>query len=160
MKKALTIFLRLLLFLFGLVVVALAIFALPAIWRDAGSEYPTVIKFIHLIVLGMYATTIPFFIGLAQTFKLLNYLDKDIAFSELSVKALRIIKICAIVISVLYVAGVPLLFPLADVDDAPGMLVLGALVACAPIAIAIFATILEKLLHNAIKIKKENDLTV
>lgn len=33
-------------------------------------------------------------------------------------------------------------------------------IACAPIAVAVFAAILQRLLQDAINIKSENDLTV
>jgi len=160
MKKSGTIFLRFLLFIFGLGVLVLCIMALPAVWRDGPKEFPPAANFVHLIVIGMYATTIPFYIGLFKTFKLLNYIDKNIAFSELSVKALKVIKICGTIISIFYVLGVPLLFPIADYDDAPGLILMGGAVACAPVAISVFAAVLQKLLQNAINIKKENDLTV
>jgi hypothetical protein len=64
------------------------------------------------------------------------------------------------IISFIYVAFVPPLFPIADVDDAPGLIIMGMVVACAPISIAVFAAVLEKLLKSAIEIKSENDLTV
>ena len=40
----------------------------------------------------MYVAAIPFFVALYQAFKLLSYIDKNQAFSELSVKALKKIK--------------------------------------------------------------------
>jgi hypothetical protein len=48
----------------------------------------------------------------------------------------------------------------ADKDDAPGMLAFGLLVIFACFVIAVFATILQKLLASAIDIQSENDLTV
>jgi hypothetical protein len=76
------------------------------------------------------------------------------------VRALRNIKRCAIVVAVLYLGGVPLLFPIADADDAPGLIIIGMAIACAPIVIAVFAAVLQKLLRNAIDIKAENDLVI
>ena len=90
----------------------------------------------------------------------MSYIDQNKTFSVLSVRALRLIKHCAIVISAFYVGGVPLLLPIAEADDAPGLMLIGAAIACAPIAVAVFAAVLEKLLQNAIDIKAENDLTV
>ena len=55
----------------------------------------------------MYVSVIPFFVALYQAFKLLSYIDKNQAFSELSVKALKNIKYCAITISILYVVIMP-----------------------------------------------------
>lgn len=155
-----THFLRFALTLFGLIVLALCIFALPSIWKGGSAEYPYASLSVYLIVCGLYATAIPFYVALWHTFKLLKYIDNGTAFSEASVKALRAIKHCAAIIAALYVGGVPLLYPIAEVDDAPGLLLFGAMIACAPVAVAVFAAVLQKLLRNAIDIKSENDLTV
>lgn len=50
--------------------------------------------------------------------------------------------------------------PVADADDAPGVVLIGMAITFAPIAIVVFAAVLQKLLKNAIDIKSENDLTV
>lgn len=118
----------------------------------AGMYYP--------IVLGMNVTAIPFFIALYQTLKLLGYIDKNNAFSELSVQALKIIKYCAITISSLYAIGMPYIFFVGDKDDAPGVVAIGLIIISASAVIAVFAAVLQKLLRNAIDIKSENELTV
>ena len=160
MKRGSTIFLRFAIFLMGIVVLALCIFALPEMWRGGSEEFPMASDAVFLIMIGLYVTAVPFFIALWHTLKLLSYIDHNTAFSDLSVKALKNIKYCAIIIAVLYVGGVPLLLPIAEADDAPGLVPIGMVIACAPIVIAVFAAVLEKLLQNAIDIKSENDLTV
>ncbi len=144
----------------GIGVLALCIFALPSVYPGASAEFPMATNAILLIVIFTYATVIPFFFALWQTFKLLSYIDKNIAFSDLSVKALRNIKYCAVIISLLYIACVPLLIPIAEADDAPGLVLIGFVLACSPLVIAVFASILQKLLKNAIELKSENELTV
>ena len=144
----------------GAIVLALAIFALPNAYNGGSAEFPEASQALLLIISGLYATTLPFFIGLWETLKLLSYIDKNTAFSDMSVKALKNIKRCALIIGVLYMGGVPLLLPIADADDAPGLLVIGFVIACAPFIIAIFAAVLQKLLQNAIEMKSENELTV
>ena len=62
--------------------------------------------------------------------------------------------------SILYAAGMPILFQIADADDAPGLVLMGMVIVCAPIVIAVFAAVLQRLLQSAIAIKSENDLTV
>jgi hypothetical protein len=160
MKRGSTIFLRGALSLLGAGVLALCIFALPAMWKGGSAEFPGASHALFLIMIGMYATTVPFFFALWQTSNLLKYIDQNRAFSDLSVTALRNIKRCATIIAVLYVGGVPLLAPIAQADDAPGLMLLGMAVACAPIVVAVFAAVLERLLQNALDIQSENDLTV
>ncbi|HOX41738.1 MAG TPA: DUF2975 domain-containing protein, partial [bacterium] len=80
--------------------------------------------------------------------------------SELSVKALKNIKYCGIAIGLLYIASVPFLFVIADGDDAPGVFAIGLVIIFASIVVTTFAAVLQKLLHDAIDFKSENDLTV
>jgi len=160
MKQASTFFLKATLFVMGAIVLAFCIFAIPAISRGVGIEWPELAHLKYPILIGGYLTAIPFFIALYQAFKLLNYIDKNTAFSAISVKALKYIKYCGIAMSILYVAGMPILIQIAEADDAPGAVVLGMIIAAAPTVIAVFAAVLQKLLQNAIDIKSENDLVV
>lgn len=159
-KRVPTVFLRGVVLLLGLIVLALCIFALPEAWRGGPLEFPAVGYAVQLIVIGMYLTAVPFYIGLWQTLLLLNHIDRNAAFSVASVRALRTIKWCAGVISAFYIAFVFPFYLIAEVDDAPGLILMSMVVACAPIAVAVFAAVLERLLQNAIEMKSENDLTV
>ena len=153
-----TLFLKVVIFLIGIPILGLCIFGLPSIANEAAEYYP--VYLLYPVLIGMYAAAVPFFFALYQTLKLLSYIDKNKAFSELSVKALKNIKYCAITISILYAGLIPLLFPIAQADDAPGIAALGLVITFASIVIAVFAAVLQKLLKNAIDIKSENDLTV
>jgi hypothetical protein len=159
-KHVSTHFLRVILVLIALATLAFCFFALPAIWKSGARVFPTVRYSVYLISIDLYLTVIPFFVALWQAGKLLRYIDQNNAFSQASVKALRTIKRCAIAITVLYVGAVPLLFPIADSDDAPGLLMVGAVIACAPFVMAVFVAMLERLLQSAIQITSENALTV
>lgn len=163
MKKSPTFTLKVVIVALGLGVLALCIFALPAMWSGIEKEYPDYPKVVYtlrLFLVGMYLSAILFYFGLYQGLKLLGLIDRNMAFSNESVKALRSIKFYTFFVGIIYLAGVPLLFPFADVDDAPGVLVIGFVIACAPIVLSIFASVLQKLIQNALDIKSENDLTV
>ena len=158
MKRGSTLFLRIVVFLIGIPVLALGMIGL--IWlpnNPVNSEYSFIL---YPIVIGMYVSVIPYFAALYQAIKLLNYIDKNQAFSELSVKALKNIKYCAMTISGLYVVLIPFVFLLADRDDAPGALLFGMIPIFASLVITVFAAVLQRLLQEAIDIKSENDLMV
>jgi len=106
------------------------------------------------------ASAIPFYFALYQAFKLLRYIDKNKAFSQLSVNVLRNIKFCAITISSLHVLLLPLFYLFAEKNDALVAIFVGLVVPFASIVIAVFSAVLQKLLKNAIDIKSENDLTI
>ncbi|MGI5826437.1 MAG: DUF2975 domain-containing protein [Patescibacteria group bacterium] len=154
MKRGSTLFLKAVISLIGLGVLALCVFVLPAgIFSDKTGYY-------RPILIGMYLPAIPFFFALYQGLKLLSLVDKNKAFSELSVKSLKIIKYCGITIGILYGVGLPYIFYVAGMDDAPGVALIGLVFTFAPLIIAVFAAVLEKMLRDTIVIKSENDLTV
>lgn len=159
-NKSSTFILKSALVFMGIVVLLLSIFFLPSAWVNGPLELPPAAIAIRMIIAGMYATTIPFYVALYQTFKLLQHIDKNTAFSEASVHALTTIKRCAGIIAALYIGGVPLLYPIAEADDAPGVILFGFLFACGPVVVTVFAAVLARLLRSAIDIKSENDLTV
>ncbi|UOQ92145.1 DUF2975 domain-containing protein [Halobacillus shinanisalinarum] len=160
MKRGSTLFLKIAVVLIGIPILALCIFVVPEIASFAAELYPDIAYINDLVLVNLYAAAIPFYFALYQAFKLLSYIDKNKAFSELSVRTLKNIKYCAITISILYVIGMPLFYLIAERDDAPGIIVLGMIIIFASLVIAVFAALLQNLLKNAIDIKSENDLTV
>ena len=158
MKRGSTLFLRIAVILMGIPVLALCIFGVYQLANNPAN--PDYAHMLYPILIGMYVSAIPFFIALYQAFKLLSYIDKNQSFSELSVTALKNIKFCAITISGLYVVILPFVFLVANLDDAPGLVIVGMVPVFASMVIAVFAAVLQKLLQEAIHIKSENDLTV
>lgn len=160
MERVSTIFLKLAVILMGVPVLALCVFLVPEIANYTAKLFPNWAFMKYLFFIDLYATVLPFYFALYQAFKLLCYIDKNIAFSELSVNALKYIKYCAITISTMYVLGMPLFYLLAEADDAPGIILIGMAMIFAAMVVAVFAAVLQKLLKNAIDIKSENDLTI
>lgn len=157
MERGSTVFLRGVVILIGLVVLGLCAIGLPMLIK---SELTTSDFDYGWIFIGLYVPAIPFFFALYQALKLLDYIDNNQAFSELSVHAFRNIKYCALTISGLFAAGMPYVFYVADRDDAPGVALIGFVIIGASFVIATFAAVLQKLVQNAVDIKSENDLTV
>ncbi|HCL01294.1 MAG TPA: DUF2975 domain-containing protein [Lachnoclostridium phytofermentans] len=160
MNQVSTRFLKLAVIFIGIPVLALCIFLVPKIGNFAGELYPDLAYMKSLVLIDMYAAAIPFYFTLFQAFKLLSYIDKNQAFSELSVKALKNIKYCAITISTLYLLGMPLYYLMAKRVDPPSIIPIVLVIIFASMVIAVFAAVLQRLLQEAINIKSENDLTV
>ncbi|PEX91575.1 DUF2975 domain-containing protein [Bacillus cereus] len=158
-KRGSTTFLKVIIFLTGVAVLALCLFLVPNIAHFAAKLYPNIVPMKYLVFIVMYGAAVPFYVALYQAFNLLRYIDMDTAFSELSVKALKNIKCCAITISGVYILGLPLFHFIAKKIDPPIGL-LGLIIIFASFVIAVFAAILQHLLQEAINIKSENDLTV
>ncbi|SEJ44358.1 Protein of unknown function [Bhargavaea ginsengi] len=163
MKKGSTLLLKLAVIVMGIPVLLIAVLILPKIVLEAmgfigeGMQLPWIVLGLMAI---MYISAIPFYMALYQALKLLGYIDRNEAFSELSVESLKKIRNCAVTISALYVAALPLIFMIAEWDDAPGLALIGLVIVGASLVIAVFAAVLQRLLKQAIDIKRENELTV
>lgn len=117
MEKVTTLFLKMAVILLGVPVLALCIFLVPEMANLAAKLLPEFAFIKYLVFIAFDASAIPFYFALYQAFKLLRYIDKNKAFSDLSVKALKKIKYCAITISILHVLVWPLFYIFAEVDD-------------------------------------------
>ncbi|MDW7662362.1 MAG: DUF2975 domain-containing protein [Bacillota bacterium] len=160
MEKGTTLFLKSVLIVMGLPILAFCILVMPSIAKEILGYHPEYSTFIYAVLVVMYATAIPYYLALYQSFKLLNLIDANMAFSDLSVKALKNIKQCAYAISIMYTLIMPFFYILGEFDDAPGIILIGLILIFASTVIAFFAAILQKLLKDAIEFKSENDLTV
>ncbi|MFP3727981.1 DUF2975 domain-containing protein [Priestia filamentosa] len=162
MKQSSTLFLKIAVFIIGIPVLALCIFWLPWLATKDAEAHPETAYLQYPFLIGTYITVTPFFIALYQSLKLLSYIDQNKVFSELSVRALNYIKYCAITISTLIVVGIISGFILiaGEGEDITGFISLGLMLIFASMVIAIFVTVLQRLLQKVVDIKSENDLIV
>lgn len=144
----------------GLIVLALCIFVVPSISQEAARAFPDVAGWQYPVLAAVYLTAAVFYVAAYHTVRLLAYIDTDTAFSQGSATALQRIKYCAIAITLLYAACMPYVYLIADRDDAPGLILIGTAWTLAPVVVAVFAAVLQRLVQAAIDIKSENDLTV
>jgi len=98
-----------------------------------------------------YTASIAFFMALHQAFKLLGYIGQNNVFSLQSVRALRTIKTCAIVLIVLIGAAVAYLFiAVRDKDDIAGGVAMGLAMILVSVVVATTAAVFEKRLQKAL----------
>ena len=98
MKKSSTIFLQVVVVLIG--IVALAIMIRFPLTEGRATNLDLFSIYADPFIVYGYVASIAFFVALYQAFKLLGYIGQNNVFSLSSVKALRNIKYCAIVLSV------------------------------------------------------------
>lgn len=150
MKDKYILFLRITLILIAMPVLILCVF-----W------VPTMMGYLpNIVVVILYLTALIYFYALSNASNILTRIDKKDVFSNISLNLLTKIKYSAIAIYMLYVITLPFLYPIAEVDDAPGLLAFPLIIIFASIVISVFAAVLEKLLAEVIKLKNENDLTI
>jgi hypothetical protein len=159
MKRGSTLFLKGVLVIMAVAVLVLCIFWLPGIAKDKAVADPAIAYLQYPFLVFIYISSVPFFLALYQAYKLLNHIDANLGFSELSVQALKYIKYCAVTIVVLLIAGILYVTFLVKGDQA-NIVSLGLILAFATSVIATFAAVLQKLVQNGLDIKSENDLTV
>lgn len=158
MKKGTTLFLKLAVIFMGLPVLVLSVVGMVDLVRNPAN--PDYAYMLYPIVAGIYLSSLPYYFALYQSFRLLTFIDIGEAFSDLSVFALRKIKYCGIIISFIFMILMPFVFMLAQMDDAPGLVIVGMIPVFTAMVIGVFAAVLERLLKEAIDIKSLNDLTV
>jgi len=161
MRRSSTVFLQVVIVLIGLLAAALLLIE-PT--REGRNAHATLLQiyFNDPFLAYAYTTSIAFFVALYQAFKLLAYVGNCQVFSPRSVKALRTIKYCAILL-VGFLLGAEAYFVLVQrrrEDDIAGGVMMGLLLIFVSAVAATAAAVFEKTLQSAVDLKSENDLTV
>lgn len=139
-------------------IVALAIMILFPLTEGRAENLNLFSIYADPFILYGYAASIPFFIALYKTFKLLGYIGQNKAFSLNSVRALSSIKYCAIVQSIFIVmAGLYIRLFHNKVDDPAGFLAMCIITAFVSIIVATAIAVFEKILQNGMEITSENE---
>jgi len=147
----------------ALVLLGVPVFILSVLglfWLANNPANPSYAYMLYPILVGIYLSTIPFYIALYQAFKILINIDKDNALSKQCARALKNIKLCAIAVSILYTGILPLVFLIAQKDDAPGLIVFGTIPIFISLVIAIFAAVFQALFGNIMDMSLDNELIV
>ncbi|SDG14996.1 DUF2975 domain-containing protein [Chitinophaga filiformis] len=159
MKRISIIFLQAVIVLIA--IVALAILIRLPLTEGRATNLDLFSIYTDPLILYGYAASIAFFVALYKAFRLLGYIGQNKVFSSSSVKALRSIKYCAIVLSVLIVAaGIYIRIAHNKDDDPAGFIAMCIVTTFVSAVVATAAAIFEKILQNAIDMKSENDLTI
>ncbi|HEX3070819.1 MAG TPA: DUF2975 domain-containing protein [Thermoanaerobaculia bacterium] len=159
-KRIPTIFLQAVIVLIGIGALALMLWEPHIEGRNAHAT-TFEIYFKDPFLAYAYLASIAFFVALFQAFTLLGYIRRNQVFSLDSVRALRIIKYCAIALATMIGAAVVYLFIFVrHKDDIAGGVAMGLMMIFLSSVIGTAAAVFERLLQNAVDIKSENDLTV
>ena len=156
MKRISIVFLQAVIVLIG--IVALVILIWTPLTEGRATNLDVFSIYSDPFILYVYVASIAFFIILYKAFKLLNYIGQQRVFSSSSIKILKSIKYCAIVLSILIaMAGVYIkLFHNPD-DDPAGFLAICALSVFVSIVTAATANVFEMIVQHVITMKSENE---
>src|SRR5256885_451903 len=161
MKRGSTIFLQLVVVLIGIGALAIMLWEPHVEGRNAHATLFE-IYFKDPFLAYAYMGSIPFFVALYQAFKLLGCIGQNKVFSLNSVRALRTIKYCAMIL-IGFIVGAEAYFNTVQRgkgEDIAGGVAIGLVLIFVSVVMATAAAVFERLLQNAVDIKSENDLTV
>ncbi len=159
MKKISIRFLQAVVVLIG--IVALAILIRVPLTEGRAANLDLFSIYADPFILYGYVASIAFFVALYKAFRLLGYIGQNKVFSSSSVKTLKSIKYCAIILSIFIVAAGLYIRIFHNKDDDPaGFLAICIVTTFACVVVATAAGIFEKMLQNALDMKSENDLTI
>ena len=144
----------------GVGALLLCALVLPRLWQDIDNEFPAYSYAVYAVFITMYITTIPYYVGLIKGWQLLDLIRQSHVFSAAAVNAVKVISFCAGMVSLCYILCLPFFYIWGDNDDAPGLIVIGMFLVGIPMVVSVFAALLQQLLHEAVNLKAENDLTV
>ena len=158
MKRGSTIFLQVVVVLFGIGALAFLLWEPHIEGRNAHATLFE-IYFKDPFLAYAYIGSIPFFVAVYQAFKALGYVRQNQTFSQATVKALGTIKYCAIALIGFVAVGAIIIVINGD-EDRPAGVFMTLLVILPSIVVATAAAMFERILQNALDLKSENDLTV
>lgn len=158
MKRGSTLFLKLVLIFIAIVTLVGMAWFPQSEGRAANLDLITI--YTDPFIIYLYIASIPFFVGLYQAFKLLNFIDANQAFSQGAVNILKNMKFASLSLIGFIALALFYIRFFAYGEDPAGPTMLGICMALAFGVIATAAGVFQKLLQNAVDIKSENDLTV
>jgi hypothetical protein len=161
MKRSSIIFLQIVIVLIGVAALAFLLWE-PQVEGVNKNATLFEIYFQDPFLALVYAGSIPFFMALYQAIRALGYIGQNRVFSPEVVRALRIIKHCALAMIGFVVLGELFILLSGNRDlENPGVpIFLGILIVFPSIVVATVAAMFERILQNAVDLKSENDLTV
>ena len=158
MKRGAILFLRVVVLLFGVGVLAGMRWE-PQVERVNAHSDQITIYLRDPFLAYAYLGSLPFFFVLYQAFQLLGYVGRGEAFSPISVRAVRHIKHCALAV-IAFIFGGEIYIILGVSDDHAGGVAMGVMLSFICVVTATVAAVLERVLANGVDLRSENELTV
>jgi hypothetical protein len=156
MKRSFTIFLQVVTVLLGVGVLALLLWEPQVEGRNVNATQFE-IYFKDPFLAYIYLAFVPFFVGLYQGFNILGYAGQDEVFLQRSVRALRIIKYCALTTAIFILGAEAWLFIfMRGKDDIAGGVMMGAFIIFVSAIIATAGAVFQRILQESVAIESKN----
>lgn len=150
--------LKVIILIVGLIMLYAAIAVLPDLVSFSVKTYQEIAYLAKPVSILVLISGVPFFVVLVETLFLCNYILSDDIYTKKPIKALNIVSISALIITILFTI-ITTLFLLNNYFT-PLLGVILFLVILSSLIIAIFSKILYILVKRATILKEDNDLTI
>jgi hypothetical protein len=103
-----------------------------------------------VIMISVYFISVPYSYAFYITYKLLCLIETREFFTKKSEVYLTKINKLAYLVAVFFTIDLPFIYIMADMDDAPGLVMIGLFLTIFSLAIGVFANVLKKVVveHN------------
>ena len=145
-----TFCLKIALVLIFIPIVLITCFATPSLYVEAVENNEINHYFVLAFVVLMILVLLPCAVAIFQTLKLFTNIEKGVYYSEKSMKSFRVIQYSGVVAAGLFAAMLPSVFYFAEMDDAPGLVLLGLIFVFGGCAIAVFASVMRDLVMEKV----------
>lgn len=150
MMKREILALKIVLFLMTVPVLIICLMWIPwtsNIARNIGSNlaFLQYLSFLFILIASFL-----YFFTLYHSLVLLNLINQKMYYTESCAKSYNRIKYSSLILSAQFAFALPFLFYIAQVDDAPGLAAIGLIITLASVVISLFASVLEKLVKDAV----------
>lgn len=150
MKKEILV-LRLCVILVGTILGFFAVFIIPKFLQFYPQLEPTILYFRYPFVFGLYMQTILVYFVLFHVWKVLNLITFHEIYTKKTIQSLKKITLSFKLISGCFIFVIPMFVYVAEVDDAPGLILIGLLFVGVSYAMVALASLSRKILVQTCK---------
>lgn len=152
--------LKALVLLLGLPVLYIGFLFMSEVIGFAIRLYPTLLS-LRWLLIGLLGMSALLFVGvLAHLFWAIHLIQKSQFFTQASNQVLKRASILAFATSGIYVCFLPIFYIAAELDDAPGFVLIGIFFVALAFGLGLLLAVLVKIFKQALAYKEENEWVV
>ncbi len=158
-KRGSAIFLKVIIFLVGIAVLTLCIYWIPVLTIRDVKVHPGGDYSLYPLLVCAYGICITFSFALFHVYKLLTFIERNNAFSESSLKSLKVIKKCAftaIFFIVLMIISLNVISSISG-DDAAGPISLSLICILVTSIVTAIVDVFQKPVINILELNPKNE---
>ncbi|MCF7923473.1 MAG: DUF2975 domain-containing protein [Candidatus Izimaplasma sp.] len=150
MKHYQILFLKIVTIIAVVPILFLCLYQFPLSFIEGFNSDSVYVKYIFVILISVYLMAIPYILSLYHGYKLLVNIDSEKTYSDSTIKSLFFIQVSAFIIALLFLIDLPVVYIIANLDDAPGLILIGMGFVGVSLTIGVFAGLLKTIVNKTI----------